>query len=210
MAQQCVERSDEVFGCEAHPQGSSEPAVTIEAVDMETAAMAEVATAHGLPFLGVRGVSDGPGDPQNLPGFPTQFFAYYRISANNAAIVTTRFLEALPPTVKTRKRRRAPTPRPAAACGFERITTPECGAASVSRRVEKLVSQACALRAKAFAKRTFSVRLAGRAAARWRKAATSVEQASLPSCCAAGLAQRLRAAADAVTTRPAISPPLPR
>jgi hypothetical protein len=29
-----------------------------------------VADAHGIPFLGVRGMSDGPGDPLHLPGLP--------------------------------------------------------------------------------------------------------------------------------------------
>lgn len=65
---------------------------TYEAQDMETAAVAAVAADHGAPFLGVRGVSDGPGDPLGLPGFPTQFFAYRHLAAANAAAVTLALL----------------------------------------------------------------------------------------------------------------------
>ena len=79
-----------VFGCDAteptpaatRPGKSDEPV----AEDMETAAVARVATAHGVPWVGLRGVSDGAGDPLGLPGFPAQFFAYYPISAHNAAV----------------------------------------------------------------------------------------------------------------------------
>jgi hypothetical protein len=45
-----------------------------------------------VPFIGVRGMSDGPGDPRNLPGFPVTFFVYKKIAADNAAIVTEAFL----------------------------------------------------------------------------------------------------------------------
>ena len=65
---------------------------TYEAQDMETAAVAAVAGDHGVPFLGVRGVSDGPGDPLGLPGFPAQFFAYRHLAAENAAAVTVALL----------------------------------------------------------------------------------------------------------------------
>jgi nucleoside phosphorylase len=37
----------------------------VDAVDQETAAAQQVADAHGIPFLGIRGMSDGPGDPLN-------------------------------------------------------------------------------------------------------------------------------------------------
>ncbi len=65
----------------------------VDAVDQETAAAQQVAEAHGVPFLGVRGMSDGPGDPLNLPGFPITFVIYKQIAADNAAIVTEAFLE---------------------------------------------------------------------------------------------------------------------
>ena len=53
-----------------------------------------VADAHGIPFLGVRGMSDGPGDPQHLPGYPFTFVVYKQIAADNAAVVTEAFLES--------------------------------------------------------------------------------------------------------------------
>jgi len=42
--------------------------------------------------LGIRAVSDGQGDPLHLPGFPSQFFVYRQLAANNAAAVTRAFL----------------------------------------------------------------------------------------------------------------------
>jgi nucleoside phosphorylase len=65
----------------------------VDAVDQETAAAQQVADAHGIPFLGIRGMSDGPGDPLNLPGYPFTFAVYKQIAADNAAIVTEAFLE---------------------------------------------------------------------------------------------------------------------
>ena len=66
----------------------------VDAVDQETAAAQQVADAHGIPFLGIRGMSDGPGDPLNLPGYPFTFFVYNEIAADNAAIVTEAFLRS--------------------------------------------------------------------------------------------------------------------
>ena len=65
----------------------------VDAVDQETAAAQQVAEAHGVPFLGIRGMSDGPGDPLNLPGYPFTFFVYKQLAADNAAIVTEAFLQ---------------------------------------------------------------------------------------------------------------------
>jgi nucleoside phosphorylase len=65
----------------------------VDAVDQETAAAQRVADAHGIPFLGIRGMSDGPGDPLNLPGYPFTFAVYKQIAADNAAIVTEAFLQ---------------------------------------------------------------------------------------------------------------------
>jgi len=70
---------------------TSNPA--FDATDQETAAVQAVADAHGVPFLGVRGVSDGAGDPLRLPGFPFQFFFYKQFAAGNAARVTAAFLQ---------------------------------------------------------------------------------------------------------------------
>jgi nucleoside phosphorylase len=63
-----------------------------DAMDMETAAAQAVADAHGVPFLGIRGISDGQGDPLHLPGFPVTFLYYKRIAADNAARVVAAFL----------------------------------------------------------------------------------------------------------------------
>lgn len=68
-------------------------APAVDAVDQETAAAQQVADAHGIPFLGIRGMSDGPGDPLHLPGYPFTFFVYKQIAADNAAIVTEAFLQ---------------------------------------------------------------------------------------------------------------------
>jgi nucleoside phosphorylase len=73
----------------------SPPPATTEyhAEDMETAAVALVATEHAIPFIAFRSLSDGLGDPLHLPGFPVQFFVYRQIAADNAAAVTIAFLE---------------------------------------------------------------------------------------------------------------------
>jgi nucleoside phosphorylase len=65
-----------------------------DATDNETAAAQAVADAHGVPFLGIRGISDGTGDPLHLPGFPFEFFFYKQIAADNAARVTAAFLQS--------------------------------------------------------------------------------------------------------------------
>jgi nucleoside phosphorylase len=65
----------------------------VDAVDQETAAAQHVADTHGIAFLGIRGMSDGPGDPLKLRGFPATFFVYKQIAADNAAIVTEAFLQ---------------------------------------------------------------------------------------------------------------------
>jgi len=67
---------------------------TFDAQDEETAAVADVATSYGVPFLGVRAASDGQNDPLGLPGFPAQFFVYRQLAGNNAAAVTIAFLNA--------------------------------------------------------------------------------------------------------------------
>ena len=69
--------------------------------DDETAAVAEVAAGSGLPFIGFRAASDGPGnapgtggDPLMLPGFPAQFVVYRQLAADNAAVTAVAFLRA--------------------------------------------------------------------------------------------------------------------
>ncbi len=75
-----------------HIASTSSPA--FDATDMETAAAQAVADAHGVPFLGIRGISDGAGDPLHLPGFPFEFFVYKQIAADNAARVTAALLQS--------------------------------------------------------------------------------------------------------------------
>jgi nucleoside phosphorylase len=65
-----------------------------DAMDNETAAAQAVADAHGAPFLGIRGISDGQGDPLRLPPFPVSFFFYKQIAADNAARVTAAFMRS--------------------------------------------------------------------------------------------------------------------
>ena len=105
----CQPDGGDIFGCdEPNVEGEGQrgdddifhPRTTVaqEALasqDMESAAVAREAAARGLRFIAFRAVSDGAGDPLNLPGFPAQFFAYYRLAGRNAAGATTAFLERL-------------------------------------------------------------------------------------------------------------------
>jgi nucleoside phosphorylase len=103
----CDPNGDEVSGCDGVLDGparrppydprtmQSIESVWDATVDMETAAIAREAAARGLPYIAFRAGSDGGGDPLGLPGFPAQFFAYYRLAARNAAIATLAFLERL-------------------------------------------------------------------------------------------------------------------
>jgi nucleoside phosphorylase len=106
----CKPGGDDVFGCDPAISASAtaaavgahfaaEETVAADAeevtVDMETAAVAGETAARGLRFIAFRAVSDGAEDPLGLPGFPAQFFVYYRLAARNAAIATEAFLEQL-------------------------------------------------------------------------------------------------------------------
>lgn len=80
---------------------ASTPPGTWVSEDNETAAVAEVAARKGVPFIGFRAASDGPGDtpgtggdPLMLPGFPAQFLAYRQLAADNAAATTVAFIRA--------------------------------------------------------------------------------------------------------------------
>jgi adenosylhomocysteine nucleosidase len=92
----CTPGTGEIFGCElplpllgGASVGRLEPQEVVPSVeDMETAAVARVAARRNVPFLGVRAVSDGAGDPLGDRGFPAQFFDYYQLAARNAGIVT--------------------------------------------------------------------------------------------------------------------------
>lgn len=90
----CADDANEVLGCALPPPtmmlgapsgGQAGP----ELVDQETAAVARLALERNLPFLGVRAVSDGAGDPNpEVRGPFAQFLDYYQLAANNAATVT--------------------------------------------------------------------------------------------------------------------------
>jgi len=100
----CTPGGDDVFGCEvagAPPAAAAAGAPAGQApqyptvIDQETAAVARVARQQKVPFVAYRGASDGANDPLGLPGFPTQFFAYYRLAAENSAAAATAFLARL-------------------------------------------------------------------------------------------------------------------
>ena len=91
----CGPDENEILGCALPPPtaallASSARLETVpEIVDQETAAVARVAMERDVPFLGIRAVSDGAGDPNTTVRPPfAQFFDYYQLAANNAAIVT--------------------------------------------------------------------------------------------------------------------------
>lgn len=85
----CRPTGGDVFGCDVVPAAAAVRAAAADAPplieDMETAAIAHEAATRGVPFIAFRAVSDGAGDPLGLPGFPQQFYAYYRLAAANAA-----------------------------------------------------------------------------------------------------------------------------
>lgn len=175
-----------VFGCEdgivtnAVAQGA--PAYP-DAVDQETAAVARIAAEAGIPFLGVRGVSDGGGDPLNLGGFPNQFFAYYVISAENAAAVVEALLDAVTPDGLPQGT------APGAACNWARAATPACDGVTIPRGVTRRVDTACSLLTTPLVART-----AARIRTTWRRAARTVARAKkLPRDCRSALADALKA-----------------
>lgn len=109
QAYPCTPDGDEVSGCDVALGGAArrppfdprqlEPISTEweGTVDMETAAIGREVTARGLPYIAFRAGSDGAGDPLGLPGFPAQFYAYYRLASRNAAAATIAFLEQIGP-----------------------------------------------------------------------------------------------------------------
>jgi nucleoside phosphorylase len=104
----CIPGGGEVFGCDvallARAPAAEKPP---DLEDMETAAVARVAAERNLPFLGIRAVSDGAGDPLGDRGFPVQFFDYYRLAAHNGAIVTRALMAEVAALAADPGRRRA-------------------------------------------------------------------------------------------------------
>src|SRR5262249_35186265 len=163
------------------------PAATVpDATDMETAAVARVAHDAGIPSVGFRGVSDGPGDPLGLPGFPAQFFAYYKLSADNAAAAARAFLAAWAehdPSIA------APTSgdaggssrsRIGAACDWERAASMTGVGAHVPRAAPHDVTHACGFLAASAATTSGSARAekaARRARKAWHRAAKALRAA---------------------------------
>jgi nucleoside phosphorylase len=105
VALRCTPNGNDVFGCDSDPRnapvavGSAATAMLVRidpdtqaAYDQETAAIAREVTSRGLPFIAFRGSSDGGDDPLDLTGF-TEFFAYYRLAAHNAATASAAFLD---------------------------------------------------------------------------------------------------------------------
>lgn len=114
---ECRPESDDVFGCDVAAADASYPSSSVgvpsevkeasdgsisatgpwpAATDQETAAIAREAAAAGVPFIAFRAVSDGADDPLGLPGFPAQFFVYYRLAAINAAAAAVAFVQQIP------------------------------------------------------------------------------------------------------------------
>jgi nucleoside phosphorylase len=106
----CQPTGGDIYGCDIPPSPTASElarrrgtAVTFAtadvpapiANDMETAAIAREAAARGLPFIAFRAVSDGAGDPLDLPPLFGEFPAYYRFAAHNGAALTVAFLERL-------------------------------------------------------------------------------------------------------------------
>ena len=95
----CSPGGGEIFGCELPTAGvravGRAAAATPEVDDMETAEVARAAAKRHVPFVAMRAVSDGAGDPKGDRGFPAQFFDYYRLAADNAALATRGFLAEL-------------------------------------------------------------------------------------------------------------------
>jgi nucleoside phosphorylase len=104
------ERLGDVLGCDitapadrpaprrgrpSHAVSCVQPLEPPMAEDMETAAVARVAAAHGVPFVALRGVSDGAGDPRGPRFWVSQFFDYYQLAADNAADGTVAVLSQL-------------------------------------------------------------------------------------------------------------------
>jgi nucleoside phosphorylase len=186
----CNAGTGAVFGCD---EAVAPAAVTAQgaaasprAVDQETAAVARLAAAAGIPFLGVRGVSDGESDPLDLGGFPFQFFAYYVISADNAAAVTEAVLDAVTPNDVPEGT------TPGAACNWARAAAPACSGVAMPRGVTRRVDTACELLATPLVSRT-----AARIRTTWKRAARTVARTKkLPRECRTALVDALKARGD--------------
>jgi len=130
----CSPTGNDVFGCDVgagttasvSPSGATRAADEPEATDMETAAVAREAQARGVPFIAFRAVSDGAGDTLGLPGFPSEFFAYYRLAAANEAAVTAAFVERWGEGRKLGHAGRSRRSAVRSSCDWQRLATSAC------------------------------------------------------------------------------------
>jgi len=104
----CVPGSTDILGCDLPPVSLvlAVEAATPEIQDMETAAVARRTLERNVPFVGVRAVSDGAGDPKGDRGNFQQFFDYYVLAAHNAATVTRTIVAELASVAKDKKEKR--------------------------------------------------------------------------------------------------------
>lgn len=182
----CDPAGDEVSGCDVRGARAEISAVVTQ--DMETAAVARAAARRHIAFVAVRAVSDGHGDPLGLPGFPAQFFVYYRLAAGNAAAVTLALVERWG-TMHDRIRPGRPdsgATEARAACRFERQLAPTCGGTRAPHAARRAVDRACRLLARSAAD--------SRIAAAWRRAARHLARPAARQRLGAGCARELTAA----------------
>jgi nucleoside phosphorylase len=105
----CLPGGGSIVGCElpalaaVSAPGTTQPDI----VDMETTAVARAAASEGVPFLAMRAVSDGDGDPLGFRGFPAQFFDYYQLAADNAGLVTQTVVAQIAEIAADRRGRKA-------------------------------------------------------------------------------------------------------
>ena len=138
----CTPDGGDVFGCDVAATAlAAEPPA---AVDMETAAAARAAQARGVPFIALRAVSDGEGDPLGLPGFPTQFFSWYGLAAHNGAATADALLEEIAGRRPGRDARPRAT-HPHASCVWEHRAAAACEGERAPKALRARVDRACRL-----------------------------------------------------------------
>ncbi len=192
----CSPTGGRVFGCDVDPAAigrgvTAAAPVVYDAVDMETAAVGRETAARGVPYIAFRAVSDGAGDPLGLPGFPSQFFAYYEISARNAATATAAFL-ARYAGATARRSRRAGTPVARASCDWDRRASVACVRRRPPHALRTWITRACRALASEPPDPDAAARAWQRAA---RRAGTPSTRRRLGRPCATALVAALDAAA---------------
>ncbi len=185
----CVPGAGAVLGCDEaiQPAAAATGAAEVypDAVDMETAAVARVAAEAGVPFIGVRGVSDGNGDPLDLGPFPGQFFAYYAIAAENAAAVTEALVDVVADDDVPGESAIVGT---GAACDWPRAADAACAGVQAPAGVTRRVATACRT-----LDDTSDPRVAATLRKTWKRAASTVARTrKIARACRTALAKALR------------------